>query len=69
MAIRATFVFLAEKLHIKTLPRISPPPILVIRTLPRMLVPEVCSRGDKPAGRCYVAFLFRFNRPLQGCAP
>ena len=24
-------------------------PILVMRTLPRMLVPEVCSRGERPA--------------------
>jgi hypothetical protein len=58
-ATHAALVFLAEKLHLNSLPRIKPPPILVMRTLPRMLVPELCSRGDKPA----IAMAFTLSRP------
>ena len=35
-AAQAALVFLAEKRHLNSLPRISPPPILVMRTLPQI---------------------------------
>lgn len=61
---------MAVKLHLKSLPRIKPPLIFVIRTLPRTLGPEVYSRGERPALamsyqlREAEVTLFRGRRPV-----